>query len=331
MNRPLLVLVTSVLLASACAHAPAAAPSPSSPSSSAAPAPAPAPWASPEAQQLAKQADQTLRAGDAKAALELYRRAWDAGARDAEPSYGAACAAALLKDRDEAFRWLDRALQAGFRDAAWLQKDEDLVPLRDDPRFAKAVEQAAANGAREDAAIQQPRLAREILQMAELDQQVRFRLLAGAPGKPDPKVVEEMKAVDQKHTARMKEILAAHDWPGKRLVGKDAAKRAWLLVQHADLDVEFQELCLTHLEKAVAAGDAEPREWAYLFDRVQVNRQRPQRFGTQFHPVNGVQVPRPMEDPEHVDERRRQVGLGTMEEYARDMQQMSKMPASPKP
>ncbi|HLL83230.1 MAG TPA: DUF6624 domain-containing protein, partial [Longimicrobium sp.] len=304
-------------------------PSPPAPTATS-PAPAPALKVTPpEAGQLAKQAERKLKEKEPAAALALYQRAWDAGAREADVAYSAACAAVLANQRDEAFRWLDLALGAGFRDADWMKKDEDLVPLQADARFAKAVEQAIANGAREDAAIQQPRLAKEILAMAERDQQVRFKLLRNGPNM-DPTVVEEMKAVDLEHTARMKEIIATHGWPGTRLVGRTASKRAWLLVQHADLNVEFQELCLAALEKAVAAGDADPKEWAYLHDRVQVNRKRPQRFGTQFYPVNGVQVPRPMEDPEHVDERRRSIGLGTMEEYARELSEMSRMPASPK-
>jgi hypothetical protein len=73
--------------------------------------------------------------------------------------------------------------------------------------------------------------------------------------------------------------------------------------------VAFQERALALLEAAVAAGDASPRNAAYLTDRVRVNRDRPQVYGTQFRPRDGVAEPCPIEDPEHVDERRATAGL----------------------
>ena len=45
---------------------------------------------------------------------------------------------------------------------------------------------------------------------------------------------------------------------------------------------------------------------------------RKQTYGTQFSGSD----PDPIEDEEHVDERRKTVGLPTMEEYRRQMQEM---------
>ena len=117
----------------------------------------------------------------------------------------------------------------------------------------------------------------------------------------------------------MKGIIAAKGWPGKKLVGGDGAKAAWLLVQHADLDLAFQKECLALLEKAVAAGDADAIEHAYLHDRVAVAEKRPQRFGTQF---NGEQQPQPIEDEANVDARRKAIGLPSMDEYRKQMRAM---------
>ena len=35
----------------------------------------------------------------------------------------------------------------------------------------------------------------------------------------------------------MTQVLAEHGWPGWQLVGSDGAFAAWVLVQHADLDL----------------------------------------------------------------------------------------------
>ena len=112
--------------------------------------------------------------------------------------------------------------------------------------------------------------------MEDLDQRVREGIsLQMAPGK-----VAEMQAVDAKHTTRMKEIIAKHGWPGRSLVGEDGAHAAWLLVQHAD--VSFMAQCLPLMERAVSAGEAFAKDYAYLLDRVRMNQGKPQVYGTQF-------------------------------------------------
>src|SRR5262249_44571300 len=128
-------------------------------------------------------------------------------------------------------------------------------------------------------------------------------------------------------TARMKAIVAQHGWPGKRMVGATASHTAWLLVQHADADTRFQHDVLGLLEKAHARGDVDASDVAYLTDRVLVHDGRPQRYGTQFHDVDGTLVPNPIEDPAHVDERRATMNLGPIGEYAAQVSQTYKKPA----
>jgi hypothetical protein len=49
---------------------------------------------------------------------------------------------------------------------------------------------------------------------------------------------------------------------------------------------------------------------AFLTDRILCNEGKHQRFGTQIREVmNGCFVPKPIEDPDHVDELRQKVGL----------------------
>ncbi|MFZ5496137.1 MAG: DUF6624 domain-containing protein [Verrucomicrobiota bacterium] len=122
---------------------------------------------------------------------------------------------------------------------------------------------------------------------------------------------EEWANVDGRHLKRMKEIIEKYGWPGRSLVGESGAANAWLLIQHCDSDPQFQELCVALLEKAVAAGEAKAVHHAYLLDRVRMHQRKPQVYGTQFED----DAPYPIEDIEHVDERRRAVGLGPLQEY----------------
>jgi uncharacterized protein DUF6624 len=167
------------------------------------------------------------------------------------------------------------------------------------------------------AAVAQPGLRDELLAMVSIDQKARQRVVES--NFKDEKALANMAALDAKHTARLKQMVAAYGWPGKTLVGERAAHAAWLLVQHADADPAFQRRCLELMEK-LPGGDVRAQDVAYLTDRVLLAEGRPQRFGTQFEKnAAGKWVPKTLDDPQHVDDRRRAVGLEPLAEYARRM------------
>ncbi|WP_395358147.1 DUF6624 domain-containing protein [Streptomyces sp. YH02] len=126
----------------------------------------------------------------------------------------------------------------------------------------------------------------------------------------------EMMAVDTGNTAFLKTVIAAHGWPGYRLVGEEASSAAWLIAQHADLDPAFQHQVLILLASAVEAGDAAPDHLALLTDRCRLADGRPQVYGSQFAQAPDGLQPHPIEDPDGVDDRRRSMGLQPIAEYA---------------
>lgn len=156
------------------------------------------------------------------------------------------------------------------------------------------------------------KLRQELLDRKEKDQAMRKQAIGR---KFDDAELQKMIEVDRDNTAWLKEVVERHGWPGEALVGNDGAFAAWLLVQHADLDLAFQKKCLGLLEKAVEKNDASPRELAYLTDRVRVAEKKPQVYGTQFELVDGKLRPKPIEDEQHVDDRRKKVGLPPLAEY----------------
>ena len=56
--------------------------------------------------------------------------------------YNLACSYALLARPEEAFRALEAAIDYGFDDAEHLARDEDLNPLRENPRFTELIVRA---------------------------------------------------------------------------------------------------------------------------------------------------------------------------------------------
>lgn len=72
-------------------------------------------------------------------------------------AYNAGCAHALTNDKDAAFVWLRKAIDAGFRNTAHLRSDRDLVSLRNDPRFQKLLAELGPDKVRQyDAATNEP-------------------------------------------------------------------------------------------------------------------------------------------------------------------------------
>lgn len=50
-------------------------------------------------------------------------------------------------------------------------------------------------------------------------------------------------------------------------------------------------------------------------DRILVNEGKPQIYGTQVQVFEGKALPRPVEDPDNLDKRRKEMGLGSFDDY----------------
>ncbi len=150
-------------------------------------------------------------------------------------------------------------------------------------------------------------LAAQLKKMVQKDQKVR-------------KLMDKMYEIDNENRKKLKRIIRKYDFPTKTLVGKDGAGDAWLIVQHADDDVKFQDDCLKLLEKLAKMGEADKRNVAYLTDRVRTNKNLPQVYGTQvsMRPAdwkNKKFVYGNLVDPKNLDKRRKEVGLEPFSKY----------------
>lgn len=161
---------------------------------------------------------------------------------------------------------------------------------------------------------QYPSLAKELIELKEADQAMRQKMREGS---------EWDKEVDIKNTERLKEIIAEIGWPTISKVGAEAAMSAWLLVQHADYEPVFQSECLELMK--TTSDDVNPSWVALLEDRMRVNTGRPQLYGTQFYTdESGVFGPRPIEEMEGLEARRKAVGLEPFADYRARMEEVNK-------
>ena len=183
---------------------------------------------------------------------------------------------------------------------------------------ARARRDAGPEQGTRPAAVRLPALRAEIARRGAADSAVQAQLGARiqAGQRIGPADYGPRDSVFGDNLARMRAVLAAHGWPGYRLVGEDGSHGAWLLLQHADQDTVLQRTALVLLERAVRTGDASGRDLAYLTDRVRVAEGRPQVYGTQLEfDGRGCASPRASEDPARLDARRAAVGLDSVAAY----------------
>lgn len=166
--------------------------------------------------------------------------------------------------------------------------------------------------------VARPQLRMELLAMSDKDQRLRMGRLSSS-GAPSQEATAQIANVDAHNTARMREIIDEYGWPTFSMVGDDGASAAWLLVQHADHDNNFQRRCLELMKPLVDSGEVSAVDVAYLTDRIRMHEGKPQVYGTQFRRSNNDWEPYPIEDPDRVDERRAALGLPTLAEYKKQL------------
>ncbi len=116
--------------------------------------------------------------------------------------------------------------------------------------------------------------------------------------------------IDAENTAYMRRVLAQCGWPKKSIVGPEAAKAAWRLTQHADMDPEYQVLAARQLKYAVLSKEAEPWDLAVLVDRNRRLNDLPQVYGMQFFSApDGAIEFYSIVSPAQLDSRRKEIGL----------------------
>jgi hypothetical protein len=164
----------------------------------------------------------------------------------------------------------------------------------------------------------------ELLAMQAADRTLRRELIEAGelygPHLPKDWYNPRMRALHERHNARMAEILAAHGWPGRARVGEPAGEAAWFIAQHAVLDLDMQRRALALLSAAVDRGDAPAWQMAMLTDRVRMGSGEPQVYGSiHIGGENGELVPYITEDPVNVEARRMVVGLPPLVEKSAEL------------
>jgi hypothetical protein len=169
--------------------------------------------------------------------------------------------------------------------------------------------------------IKYPLLKKQIDSLKIVDQQVQQDIMNGNSENRQALIkIEEETFV--RHTIILKKILKTYGYPNFDKVGKESSNNYWLCVQHCDHDLKFQEDVLKLMKKELKNKKSDPKNYAYLTDRVNINLGKSQIYGTQVEYKDRTAVPKKLKNPKTVDKRRKGVGLDPLESYLAIMTQM---------
>lgn len=88
--------------------------------------------------------------------------------------------------------------------------------------------------------------------------------------------------ISKKHKIQLEEILNNYGYPGFSMVGEEVSEDYFLMAQHCDFDVAFQQKVLEKLTLEVKNGNARGSNLGFLTDRININLDKPQIYGTQL-------------------------------------------------
>ena len=131
-------------------------------------------------------------------------------------------------------------------------------------------------------------------------------------------LVEEEERTDSLNRVAVDSLLQ-NGWPEG--LSEQSNQTIWLIIDHGD--VEYQERYLPLIEQQAMRGIISLADYATLSDRVNVRRQRPQRYGTQTGYIQRdgetFTYVYPIEDISKLDSLRLSVGLDSMHIYLRQV------------
>ena len=233
--------------------------------------------------------------------------------------YNAACLHALANNAEQAFTQLFIAVkELQWYDIQHLKNDSDLTSLRTHEKWANlltAMEQTKSEVEKDfDTA-----LVSILDDIYFEDQSTRSQIRAkeanyGRDSKEMKAFWQTILKKDSVNLIKVREILDTQGWPSKKRIGKKGTSTLFLVLQHANL--ETQSIYFPLIKKAMRQGYLPKRQYAMFHDRLLLGQGKKQLYGTQLAMDKASKKPYvlPLEKPVHVDKRRAEMRLNTMQE-----------------
>jgi len=233
--------------------------------------------------------------------------------------YNAGCSWAQAGNKDSAFFQLNRIAEKGYySDIGHLLVDADLVSLHNDARWKPLCGLVQQNKDKAEEGLDKP-LVHTLDTIMQNDQKYRMQMediqkKYGMQSKEMKDLWKTITYYDSIDLIKVQAILDQYGWVGPDVVGAEGNETIFLVIQHSDLPI--QDKYLPMMREAVKNNKAQPSALALLEDRVAIRHGKKQIYGSQIQSdENGKYFLSPLEDPDNVDKRRAEVGLGPLADY----------------
>ncbi len=270
-------------------------------------------------QIVLSEGDSLREAGEVNASLDAYKNTYIKEPKNIVNVYNYACLLSVVHDIDSCFKYL--YLAAKLDTTLDILTDPDFMHAMEDKRW-----DAFANNVvdmvkyKTKAQYKNLALAKKLWKMHAIDQ-AYYSDITIAEKKTGQNSTVVFALWDAKHRLNeqnqqeLEAMIAADGWPKISDVGNSAAGAAFLVIQHADLDK--QKKYLPTIKALCEQKEASWQSYALMYDRIQTNEQKPQRYGSQVHYNDKTKKYElfPLEDETKVDQWRKEAGMGPLAEY----------------
>lgn len=275
-----------------------------------------------------ERADSLYFAGEYLQSAQMYNTAFAAfrGKGHVNDRYNAARSWAIGNEPDSAFSHLEKIVYKDRYTAHYrLSADTAFNGLHRNIRWKNLIDTAKAIVAATETKyahlkkLYEPDLAARLDSIHESDQYYRrqFEKMEKRYGRESEQIKQlgsKTSFNDSINQIKVRQILDTRGWLGPEVVhGGNAA--LFLVVQHAELSMQLQYLPM--MREAAKNEKLSYASLAMLEDRVLLRQNQKQIYGTQMgrDSITGKFYVSPLIDPDMVDKRRAEVGLGPISDY----------------
>lgn len=264
-------------------------------------------------------ADSLRKEGNLKGAIEEFRKGFDSNSSDKRFVFDYACALAQDRQTDSAFKYIYKAI--ALDTAVYTLTDPDFLTIRDDKRWNDFEETLISMlKIKYKNYYKDIELAKQLWKMKAVDQAYYEEIMLaqkkiGMYSTVEFALWEFKKSLNETNLKNLEDIIETKGWPKISDVGENAAGGAFLIIQHSNY--EKQKKYLPTIKALCEIKEANWESYALMYDRIQMNENKPQRYGSQvtFNNTTKSFELYQLEDESKVDEWRKEMGLIPLSEY----------------
>jgi len=264
-------------------------------------------------------ADSLRKDGKLKEAIEEFRKGFDSNSSDKRYVFDYACALAQDRQMDSTFKYIYIAISLDT--AVYTLVDPDFLTIREDKRWNDFEETLISMlKIKFKNSYKDTELAKQLWKMKAIDQAYYEDIMLaqkkiGMFSTVELALWEFKKSLNETNLKNLEDIIETKGWPKISDVGENAAGGAFLIIQHSNY--EKQKKYLPTIKSLCEEKEASWESYALMYDRIQINENKPQRYGSQLNFNNETKKFElyPLEDESKVDEWRKEMGLIPLSEY----------------